>query len=210
VQTAHPLRQEGARWDVQRVTTSKPSVQIITQPDYYGEDETELSPDWSTPISAPHSYRPSTSAEGPVAVPVGTSAATSSRPSRGKAWLALECPPTWANGDVHRYAEEESEETASETFVTNAGTSRGSVVAQVQTQGPKLRPSYDPLEAARRKTVAAEALGVRKTAGRKTVTQAFRKQVLAHHPDKGGSTVDFQAINAAYGRMKVASDDDRE
>eukprot|EP00439_Symbiodinium_sp_Y106_P066951 s51_g11.t1 len=124
------------------------------------------------PISAPHSYRPSTSAEGPVA--------------------------------------EESEETASETFVTNAGTSRGSVVAQVQTQGPKLRPSYDPLEAARRKTVAAEALGVRKTAGRKTVTQAFRKQVLAHHPDKGGSTVDFQAINAAYGRMKVASDDDRE
>ena len=23
--------------------------------------------------------------------------------------------------------------------------------------------------------------------------QAFRKQVLAHHPDKGGSTVDFQA-----------------
>jgi len=63
------------------------------------------------------------------------------------------------------------------------------------------------VEAARRKTVAAEALGVKKTAGRKTVTQAFRKHVLKHHPDKGGNTVAFQAINAAYNNLKTTNDD---
>ncbi|CAE7597168.1 SSB, partial [Symbiodinium sp. CCMP2456] len=58
----------------------------------------------------------------------------------------IQAPLNGNDGFKLQALEEESEETASETFVTNAGTSRGSVVAQVQTQGPKLRPLYDPLE----------------------------------------------------------------
>lgn len=160
------------------------AVQIVSNPVY---DEPAR-----TPESMPHSYRPSISAKGPVPVPVGRRV------------------------QVGAEEEEDSEETCSETYMTNAKSRQslpapGSVGEQcgctVQSMAPKRNVQYDPVEASRRKTVAAEALGVTKTAGRKTVTQAFRKHVLKHHPDKGGNTVDFQAINAAYSNLTTATDD---
>jgi len=42
------------------------------------------------------------------------------------------------------------------------------------------------------------ALGVPKTATAAEIKQAFRKLASQHHPDKGGDTAKFQAIQAAY------------
>lgn len=42
------------------------------------------------------------------------------------------------------------------------------------------------------------ALGVPKTASQPEIKQAFRKLASQHHPDKGGDTAKFQAIQAAY------------
>lgn len=41
-------------------------------------------------------------------------------------------------------------------------------------------------------------LGVPKTATAAEIKQAFRKLASQHHPDKGGDTAKFQAIQAAY------------
>jgi len=61
---------------------------------------------------------------------------------------------------------------------------------------------FDRKDVGRRATLAAQALGVKKTAGRKTVAHAFRDAARVLHPDKGGSTADFQVINEAYGLMR--------
>ncbi|CAJ1399325.1 unnamed protein product [Effrenium voratum] len=156
-----------------QVPKSRRAVQIASRPVYCGED------DWP-PEAVPHSFRPSTSAQGPVPVPVREAQARSP-------------------------AEEESEATCSDREPARGF--QGTPASCLVSFSPA--PRYDPLEAGRRKTVAAEALGVKKTAGRKTVTQAFRRRVLRHHPDKGGNTTDFQAINAAHKLLKSA-DDDRE
>lgn len=42
------------------------------------------------------------------------------------------------------------------------------------------------------------ALGVPKTASADEIKRAFRKLASQHHPDKGGDTAKFQAIQAAY------------
>jgi len=42
------------------------------------------------------------------------------------------------------------------------------------------------------------ALGVPRTATAAEIKQAFRKLASQHHPDKGGDTAKFQAIQAAY------------
>ena len=42
------------------------------------------------------------------------------------------------------------------------------------------------------------ALGVSRTASAAEIKQAFRKLASQHHPDKGGDTVKFQEIQAAY------------
>ena len=42
------------------------------------------------------------------------------------------------------------------------------------------------------------ALGVPRTAAAAEIKQAFRKLASQHHPDKGGDTAKFQAIQAAY------------
>lgn len=154
------------------VPRSQRAVQILSNPVY---DE-PLEPE-----GLPHSYRPSTSAQGPVPVP------------------------------FQRQVDEDSQSTCSETYMTNMPSlpsQQRSSVAGCTVQSLAAPSSYDPIQTARRKTVAAEALGVQKTAGRKTVTQAFRKRVLEHHPDKGGNTVTFQALNAAYSNLTRT--DDRE
>lgn len=56
-------------------------------------------------------------------------------------------------------------------------------------------------QVAQRRTAAAVALGVSKDAGRRTIRQAFRQNALQLHPDKGGSSVDFQVLNEAYRKM---------
>mmetsp|Transcript_52818 Transcript_52818/g.123551 ORF Transcript_52818/g.123551 Transcript_52818/m.123551 type:complete len:515 (+) Transcript_52818:94-1638(+) len=83
--------------------------------------------------------------------------------------------------------------------------------AQPESPGPESNDSRHGLahrfareEVARRATIAAQALGVKKTAGRKTVAHAFRDAARVLHPDKGGSTADFQVINEAYGVMREA------
>jgi curved DNA-binding protein len=45
------------------------------------------------------------------------------------------------------------------------------------------------------------ALGVPKTASAAEIKQAFRKLASQHHPDKGGDTAKFQAIQAAYATL---------
>lgn len=56
-------------------------------------------------------------------------------------------------------------------------------------------------QVAQRRTAAAVALGVSKDAGRRTIRQAFRQNALQLHPDKGGSSADFQVLNEAYRKM---------
>merc|ERR1712232_125415 len=53
-------------------------------------------------------------------------------------------------------------------------------------------------EVAKRRTLAAKALGVQKDAGRRTVTRAFRQGAKNAHPDKGGDKARFQVLNEAY------------
>lgn len=43
-----------------------------------------------------------------------------------------------------------------------------------------------------------EILGVSKTASNDQIKSAFRKLVLIHHPDKGGSAEMFNKVMAAY------------
>merc|ERR1711870_90277 len=63
-------------------------------------------------------------------------------------------------------------------------------------------PRLSVRDVAKRRTLAAKALGVDKDAGRKTVAKAFRKVALDEHPDKGGEKARFQVINEAYMKMR--------
>jgi DnaJ-class molecular chaperone len=45
------------------------------------------------------------------------------------------------------------------------------------------------------------ALGVPKTATSDEIKRAFRKLASQHHPDKGGDTQKFQAIQQAYATL---------
>lgn len=56
-------------------------------------------------------------------------------------------------------------------------------------------------DVARRETLAAEALGVRKNARKHTVATAFRKEARNMHPDKGGMKEDFQVLREAYANL---------
>lgn len=56
-------------------------------------------------------------------------------------------------------------------------------------------------DVARRDTLAAQALGVSKSAKRGTVAGAFHKGARKHHPDKGGQKDDFQVLREAYARL---------
>ena len=47
-------------------------------------------------------------------------------------------------------------------------------------------------------TVHYHNLQVSKTDDIPTIKRAYRKLSLCHHPDKGGSAVDFDALNVAY------------
>jgi DnaJ-class molecular chaperone len=49
------------------------------------------------------------------------------------------------------------------------------------------------------------ALGIPKTATQPEIKQAYRKMAAKHHPDRGGSTTEFQKIEEAY---RTLSDED--
>jgi DnaJ-class molecular chaperone len=49
-------------------------------------------------------------------------------------------------------------------------------------------------------------LGVSRNATEEEIKQAFRRQAMKHHPDRGGDSVLFQDINEAY---SVLSDDNK-
>jgi len=53
----------------------------------------------------------------------------------------------------------------------------------------------------RRATLAAEALGVRRDAGRSTVAGVYYKGARKLHPDKGGQKEDFQVLREAYAKL---------
>jgi len=67
--------------------------------------------------------------------------------------------------------------------------------------GPSLSHQFQQKDVVGRPTIAAQALGVSKDAGRKTVTKAFREGARQLHPDKGGNTEDMQILNAAYQKL---------
>lgn len=54
---------------------------------------------------------------------------------------------------------------------------------------------------------AEQVLGVAKGASPSEVRAAYRARVLAAHPDKGGSPVEFQRIERAYRRIWTGKDD---
>jgi hypothetical protein len=64
-----------------------------------------------------------------------------------------------------------------------------------------LSATYSVNDVARRSTLAAQALGVSKSAHRRTVAGAFYKGARKHHPDKGGDKEDFQVLREAYARL---------
>lgn len=81
--------------------------------------------------------------------------------------------------------------------------SRVSIDSQARLRaGTSLRDKLSHKEVSKRRTVAAQALGVSKDASRKTVTKAFHDRALLYHPDKGGDTDDFKLVNVAYKRLK--------
>jgi hypothetical protein len=49
-----------------------------------------------------------------------------------------------------------------------------------------------------RPSLAAEAMGIRKEAKKKTLADAYHKGVRKHHPDKGGRKSHFQVLREAY------------
>jgi len=57
-------------------------------------------------------------------------------------------------------------------------------------------------DVSRRRTLAAQALGVRKTAAGHEVSGAFYKGARQVHPDKGGQKEDFQVLREAYARLR--------
>ena len=46
-------------------------------------------------------------------------------------------------------------------------------------------------------------LGVAEDADQDTIKRAYRKLASQHHPDKGGDTAQFQAIQAAYAAIET-------
>ena len=50
------------------------------------------------------------------------------------------------------------------------------------------------------------ALGISKTATQQEIKQAYRKLAAKHHPDRGGSTEEFQKIEEAY---RTLSDEEK-
>jgi len=68
-------------------------------------------------------------------------------------------------------------------------------------QSVPLSNLFSVSDVARRETLAAQALGLSKTARRGTVAAAFHKCARKHHPDKGGKKDDFQVLREAYSRL---------
>jgi len=99
-------------------------------------------------------------------------------------------------GGVGNGSQEETPSTASQSA---AGPPQ-QFVAAAYTNGSRagISKEFSTRQVASRKTVAAQALGVQRHAGRKTVKQAFKDSALMLHPDKGGDKEDFQVINEAY------------
>lgn len=52
-------------------------------------------------------------------------------------------------------------------------------------------------------SVALKCLGIEVAVSRGQVCKAYRAQMLLHHPDRGGSVVASEAINAAWSYLKA-------
>eukprot|EP00933_Yihiella_yeosuensis_P080708 TRINITY_DN94177_c0_g1_i1.p1 TRINITY_DN94177_c0_g1~~TRINITY_DN94177_c0_g1_i1.p1 ORF type:complete len:590 (+),score=113.25 TRINITY_DN94177_c0_g1_i1:105-1772(+) len=170
------------------------------------------------PQNHPTSFRPSTTAEGPVAVPIhGSTVSRTSLQVSPVPPLALEYAVASSHQDdnmkrfsVHHVFQ--NEESESDVTEADDGVAESEPI-DWDTHYDESRPSkhLSTEEVLRRRTLAAKALGVSRNAGRKTVAQAFRGHAKVHHPDKGGQTEDFQVVNAAYTSLiQQRTLDDRE
>lgn len=137
--------------------------------------------DYALPKTAPQSFRPSLTAEGPVSIPVTTELFQA----------AYERKASVAHDDSYDDEDVEEDEEESTDEILRA------------TNGNQMTPALfgEPDEVAKRRTLATQALGVNRDAGRRTVTKAFRSHVRSHHPDKGGDPKNFQVLHAAYSSL---------
>lgn len=94
--------------------------------------------------------------------------------------------------------EQRSRNDTATSNVSNRSAGRMSLPANYQ---DNLSTHFQVNDVARRPTLAAKALNVSKTAGRRTIAGAFRQGAKSHHPDKGGQKEDFQVLREAYTRL---------
>jgi len=140
--------------------------------------------------SRPVTYRPSATAEGPVAEPVGLAASD----------LRKTASPGLAEESLE-YEEREYDETECPAPTGAGPRSRAMAMSSCKSLASRFRTA----EVAKRATIAVTALGISKEAGRKTVARTFYKHAKVLHPDKGGDKEDFQVLNEAYMKMQRLS-----
>jgi len=110
------------------------------------------------------------------------------------------------------HSDEEEQEEDNSQKQTNMGQSpsqerlRSQSVPMVPPQS--IGQQFSAQQVGRRSSAAAQALGVKKGAGKKTITTAFRQGARVMHPDKGGDKDDFQVLNEAFQKL-LASDGQR-
>lgn len=164
-------------------------------------------PEAEAPANAAAKPRASASALGrPVRpslpTPAGAPAALGPRSSGAgsslEPHLQVRNPTHFAQVQADPHGEEEEEEEESEEEEEEADEVEASQELELIGPVPGLSSKVTTAEVSKRRTIAAQALGVPKTAGRKTVVAAFRKGAKELHPDKGGCTEDFQVLNEAY------------
>lgn len=132
----------------------------------------------------------------PVQIPVQlmdgrARAASMAQPQTGK---SARSSVFFAFGDNDSDEDDYEPMSRTERFNTTAST-------RSRAQSVPLSNQFSVSDVARRETLAAQALGVSKTAKRGTVAGAFYKGARKHHPDKGGKKDDFQVLREAYARL---------
>lgn len=86
-------------------------------------------------------------------------------------------------------------------MTSNSTAGRGPTMEELVEAVRKAQARVDEVFAERPSTSAHGVLGVSSTASQDEIKAAYRRLAMKHHPDRGGSTDEFQKIKTAYEQL---------